>query len=158
MSAVTVQRGLYFEEFSVGARFTTASHPVTAEEIARFAELTGDDNPLHVDREAAASAGFSDVIAHGFLVQSLAMGLIADLGIMRGTTVALVGATLRFVAPTVAGDDIHVELRVTKKRLLAAKPMGLLYRHATVVNQHGTVVVQGRLVNLMHCWPEGRPS
>jgi acyl dehydratase len=154
MTSPALATGLYFDEFTTGSTFVTASHRVDAAEIAAFAELTGDNNPLHTDRDSAIAAGFNDVIAHGFLVQSLAMGLIADLGIMRGTTVALVGASLRFVAPTVAGDDIRVNLKVTRKRSLAPRPMGLLYRRADVVNQWGAVVIEGRLVNLMKRGPE----
>lgn len=145
--------GLLFEEFRVGTTWRTATHEVTAREIAEFARLTGDDNPLHVDRETARSAGFSDVIAHGLLVQSLAIGLIADLGIMRGTTVALLSSQARFIAPTVAGDVLHVDVRVTRKRRTSRGQRGVLWRRADVINQDGTVVLESRFVNLMRARP-----
>jgi acyl dehydratase len=143
------QLGLYFEDFKVGATFRTSTHLVTAAEIEQFAALTGDDNPLHVDPEFARRAGFPDVIAHGVLVQSLAIGLIADLGIMRSTTIALLSSEARFLAPTVAGDTIHVDLRIARKRLSVRGDRGVLWRRAAVVNQKATVVLESRFVNLM---------
>jgi acyl dehydratase len=143
------QLGLYFEDFKVGATFRTSTHTVTAAEIEQFAILTGDDNPLHVDAELARTAGFPDVIAHGLFVQSLAIGLIADLGIMRSTTMALLSSEARFLAPTVAGDTIHVDLRIARKRLSRTGDRGVLWRRAAVVNQEATVVLESRFVNLM---------
>jgi acyl dehydratase len=147
------QGGLYFEEFRVGASYRTATHTVTAAEIEEFARLTGDDNPLHLDAELARGAGFDDVIAHGLLVQSLAIGLIADLGIMRATTIALLSSQARFVAPTVAGDVIHVDLRITRKRRARDGRRGVLWRRADVVNHRGQVVLESRFVNLMRARP-----
>jgi acyl dehydratase len=147
------QAGLYFEDFKVGATFRTATHTVTADEIEQFVHLTGDDNPLHVDPELARTAGFPDVIAHGLLVQSLAVGLIADLGIMRTTTIALLSSEARFLSPTVAGDSIHVELRITRKRRARRGNRGLLWRRADVINQDGKIVLEARFVNLMSARP-----
>ena len=144
-----VPTGLYFEDFRVGAKYRTADHTVSASEILEFARLTGDNNPLHVDAKFARAAGFDDVIAHGLLVQSLAVGLVADLGIMRGTTIALLSTQARFIAPTGAGDTIHVEMRITRKRLAHDGLRGVLWRRAWIVKQGGEIVADVRFVNLM---------
>ena len=39
----------------------------TQDEVIRFAELTGDDNPLHLDAEYAATTNFKRPIIHGML-------------------------------------------------------------------------------------------
>jgi acyl dehydratase len=143
-------RGLYYEEFEIGSELTTESHRITAQEISEFAQLTGDDNPLHVDVEAARAAGFQDVIAHGFLVQSLVMGLIADTGIMRGTTIALAGAELRFHSPAVAGSEIRAVVRISAKRPSSSGRSGVLTRSVTVLDQQDTILVTAELVNVMH--------
>jgi acyl dehydratase len=155
-----LRRGLYFEEFELGAGLTTASHRITAEEIADFARLTGDDNPLHIDTDAARAAGFGDVIAHGFLIQSLVMGLIAATGVMRGTTIALVGAELRFVAPALAGSAIRAEVTYSAKRLSSNGRSGVLERSVSVLDQNDTLLVTGRLTNVMRLAPAepGAPS
>lgn len=41
------------------------------EEVQRFAELTGDDNPLHLDAEYAAQTPFKRPIMHGMLSASV---------------------------------------------------------------------------------------
>jgi len=47
------------------APFPAVTHVVDASHIARYAELSGDYNPLHTDPEFARAAGFDGVIAHG---------------------------------------------------------------------------------------------
>jgi acyl dehydratase len=39
----------------------------TQDEVIRFAELTGDNNPLHLDAEYAATTNFKRPIIHGML-------------------------------------------------------------------------------------------
>jgi len=46
--------------------------PVTRDQIADYADASGDRNPIHLDADFAKAAGFSDVIAHGML----SMGLV----------------------------------------------------------------------------------
>ena len=41
------------------------SKTITDEDIRKFVELTGDDNPLHVDRKFASETAFKDIVVHG---------------------------------------------------------------------------------------------
>ncbi|HEX6479436.1 MAG TPA: MaoC/PaaZ C-terminal domain-containing protein [Ktedonobacteraceae bacterium] len=41
--------------------------PITLEQLRRYAEASGDHNPIHVDQEAARRVGLDSVIAHGML-------------------------------------------------------------------------------------------
>src|SRR5690348_7756866 len=100
--------GLWFDDFEVGQVFETDSVVVERDAILEFARLTGDDNPLHTDAQMMRASSYGDVIAHGLFVQSLGVGLIAKLGIMEGTTLALAEINSRFVAPVLPGDEIHV--------------------------------------------------
>ena len=45
--------------------FPSASEHVTQETINRYADISGDYNPIHVDEEAAAASEFGGTIAHG---------------------------------------------------------------------------------------------
>ena len=47
----------------------------TREQIAEYAEASGDHNPIHLDEEFARTVGLPGVIAHGMLQ----MGLLASL-------------------------------------------------------------------------------
>lgn len=141
--------GWYFEQFHVGQRFQTRVLPITREMILGFAELTGDDNPLHTDAEFMRDSDAGDVLAHGLLIESLAVGLIAELGIMQGTTIALAEANCRFLRPVVPGDEIRVVMTVESMRETRRPDRGLLVRRLDVVNQRGDAVIEAQLVGLM---------
>lgn len=145
--------GLFYEEFRVGQAFETAGAEIDRERIAAFAELTGDDNPLHTDADYARAAGFPDLLAHGPLVQAVAIGLIADTGIMSGTTIALLALSARFHAPVFAGDRVHVRFQVTRKRPTRSPERGLLWRRADVIKQDGTVAITLALTALVRRRP-----
>src|SRR5258708_4333170 len=105
------ERGLFYEEFRVGLVVESHCHVVTATEIAQFAALTSDTNPLHTDPGYALESGFQGVLAHGPLIQALAIGLIAQTGVVRGTTLALLEVSSSFHHPVLAGDEIAVSMR-----------------------------------------------
>ena len=85
----------------------TAGRLVTEADVRAFAELSGDRNPIHLDRAAARQAGFEGPIAHGALGLSVATGLANQLELTRGTLVALVGVSWRFRGPIYYGDRGH---------------------------------------------------
>ena len=140
---------LYFEDFTPGREFETAERTLTAADIAAFAELSGDHNPLHLDAEFARTTPFGTPIAHGALGLALATGLLSQTGLTRETLVALTGITWRFRAPIRSGDTIRVRLRVSDQRRLAAEDRGLVRFAASVVNQAGEVVQEGEIIELI---------
>jgi acyl dehydratase len=76
---------------------------LTADDLARYAEASGDHNPLHLRPEAARAAGFPDVIAHGMFVMGLMSRVVAELagdGVVRSFQ-------SRFVAPTALGEPLR---------------------------------------------------
>jgi len=105
--------GLFFEDFVEGRGFVTGPRTVTAADMAAFAALSGDDNAIHRDAVAAATAGFAAPIAHGALGIAIATGLASQLGLTRGTLLALAGLSWRFRAPILDGDTITLHLQVT---------------------------------------------
>ena len=52
----------------IGAQLRPVVKQLTQEKIDRYAEASGDGNPLHTDPEYAASTPFGGTIAHGMLV------------------------------------------------------------------------------------------
>ncbi len=101
-----------FAELHVGDGVTTGSHLVTREDVDRFADLTGDTFYAHTDEQAAAANPlFGGIVAHGYLVLSLAAGLFVDPA--PGPVLANTGLDrLRFTRPVKPGDSIHVVLTV----------------------------------------------
>jgi acyl dehydratase len=75
-STIIADEALIASLVRVGERIEHVAH-YTREEIARFATLTLDLNPVHHDREAARRAGLADVIASGQHTSALMSGLAA---------------------------------------------------------------------------------
>lgn len=99
-------------ELRVGDTVRTASRTVTLDDVDHFAEFTGDTFYAHTDPEAAAQNPlFGGIVAHGYLVVSLAAGLFVDPA--PGPVLANVGVdNLRFVTPVKPGDELSVLLTV----------------------------------------------
>lgn len=141
--------GLYYEEWEEGRDFASPARRVTASEVRAFAELSGDRNPLHLDAEAARRAGFESPVAHGVLGLAIATGLASQLGLTRGTLVALVGMTWRFRAPILDGDEVTLHLRVASRRATSHPGRGLVTLAVELRNQDGVVVQEGEWVELL---------
>ena len=102
-------------ELQVGDAVTTASRLVTREDVQHFADFTGDTFYAHTD-EAAAAANplFGGIVAHGYLVLSLAAGLFVDPA--PGPVLANTGLDrLRFTRPVKPGDSIRAVLTCAAK-------------------------------------------
>jgi acyl dehydratase len=95
----------------VGSEFGPSSwRTVTQDEVNRFADLTGDHNPIHVDPEAAARSPFGTTIAHGYLTMSLVAPLLAEIFKVTdvGTGINYGLDKLRFPAPVPVGSRIRI--------------------------------------------------
>jgi 3-hydroxybutyryl-CoA dehydratase len=125
-----------YDQVAVGDCATYGGVLVSEELIGRFADLTGDHHPLHVDPEFAARSRYGQRIAHGFLVLSLSAGMFPmDPDVVQ----AFYGMDgVRFVKPTFIGDTVRVRLTVTGK---TDKPSGGVVQTALeMINQRDDVV------------------
>ncbi len=141
---------LYFEDFQVGQRFTTPARTVTEADIANFAGVSGDYNPIHTDAEFAKTTPFGERIAHGLLVLSMLTGLRQRSGHFEGTLIAwLEIRNYRFLKPVLIGDTVHGETEILEKRETSRPDRGILVQRVRVVNQRGEVVQEGEFVTLV---------
>jgi 3-hydroxybutyryl-CoA dehydratase len=122
-----------------GDRFVTDSRTIGEEDIASFAELTGDKHPQHTDAEWAAGSRFGERIAHGLLVQSCAVGLV-QFDPERVVALRRVGDAV-FKLPVRIGDSVHVEGQVVGARELDDETE-LVEHRWKVVNQDGRMVLR----------------
>src|SRR5205814_321754 len=98
-----------FDDLAIGSQWESSRRTISAEDVAAFASLSGDDSPLHLDDEAAAAGPYGRRIAHGLLVLSCSVGLAVDAGVLGSDLLAFAGLDrLRFVAPVFIGDTIAV--------------------------------------------------
>ncbi len=130
---------LTFDDLKVGDSFTSESRAITRDDIAHFAEFTGDKFYAHIDEEAAArSPIFGGIVAHGYLIVSFAAGLFVDPP--EGPVLANYGIDrLRFATPTKPDDEIHVVLTCKRKTQLNGRGYGEVAWATQVVNQHGEI-------------------
>ncbi len=148
-------RGLYFEEFTVGQRITTAGRTVTETDIVNFAGLSGDFTQIHTDAVYSAGTMFKQRVAHGILGLSIGSGLAVQTGFMEGTIMAFREITeWKFSKPIFIGDTIHVELEVTETKAMPRLGGGAVTIKLSVKNQKDEVVQQGVWVALMMSKPQ----
>jgi len=85
-------------------RTARRSMTVTEEHVRRYAELTGDRNPLHFDPEFAAGTRFGRLTAQGGIATGLLHALVAE--DMPGPGTVFLSQSWKFTAPTYIGDTI----------------------------------------------------
>jgi 3-hydroxybutyryl-CoA dehydratase len=96
-------QGLFIEDLEVGQadEFTKI---VTKKEIELFAEVSGDDNPVHLDADYAAGTMFKERIAHGMLSAGFISAVIGTR--LPGPGAIYMSQQMRFRAPVKIGDSV----------------------------------------------------
>ncbi|HEY1012864.1 MAG TPA: MaoC/PaaZ C-terminal domain-containing protein [Herpetosiphonaceae bacterium] len=143
----------YFEELEVGDEWTSPARTVTEGDVALFAGLSGDYNPLHTDAEFAADTIYGERIAHGLLILAMATGLKARLGIMDGTIMAFLGLSWEFKGAVKLGDTVRVRLRIGSKRPTSKPDRGLITQELAILNQRDEIVQTGVFTTLIKRQP-----
>ena len=132
----------YFEDFQVGGKIVTRGRTITEADIVMFSAFSGDWHPLHTDVEYAKKGPFKERIAHGFLVLSVASGLLP---LSEIAIIAFYGIDkLRFVNPVKLLDTIHVEFETVEKQERDERG-GVITFQQTVRNQRGEEVAVGTM-------------
>jgi len=128
--------------FKVGDTFSK-DREITDELIRRFAEVSGDYNPIHLDEEFAKTTRFGRRIAHGMLGGAFISGVLGyELNVRK---IVYLNQTMKFVAPVFIGDTITTT--ATVKHIRKDKPIVTI---GTVCkNQKGEKVIQGEAVLMM---------
>ena len=141
-------------ELRIGDTIASEPRQVTLADIEDFAELTGDTFYAHTD-EAAAQQNplFGGIVAHGYLVVSLAAGLFVDPD--PGPVLAKFGVDhLRFLTPVKADDTIAVTLTVKQITPRTNADYGEVRWDAVVTNADGEPVATYDVLTLVAKeWP-----
>jgi oxepin-CoA hydrolase/3-oxo-5,6-dehydrosuberyl-CoA semialdehyde dehydrogenase len=136
-------------ELRVGDAVTAGPRTVTLEDIAAFAESTGDRFYAHTDAEAAAANPFfPGIVAHGYLLVSWAAGLFVDPA--PGPVLANSGLEkLRFVTPVSPGDAITVTLTAKRITPRETEDYGEVRWDAVLRNQNDEIVATYDVLTLV---------
>ncbi len=117
---------------------------VTADDIQKFAEVSGDTNPLHRDPEYAKKTRFGECIAHGMLSAGFISAVLGT-KLAPHACVVYLSQSLRFLRPVKIGDTVTAVAEV--------KSLDLEKRIVTLgtdcYNQAGEPVVKGEAVVLL---------
>jgi 3-hydroxybutyryl-CoA dehydratase len=139
---------LTFDDVEVGDTWVSPARTVTEGDVVSFACLTGDFNPLHVDRAFAESTPFGQPIAHGLLGLSFVAGLGSHAPRMATLSFLRI-VEWSFVKPILFGDTVHVETEILAKEPRANGRRGVITWQRKLVNQRGEVVQEGRTETLV---------
>jgi len=128
-------QGFYFDELTVG-QSAEMSRVVGAADIEAFAEVSGDNNPVHLDDAYAKTTTFGERIAHGMLSGAYISAILGTK--LPGPGCIYLSQSLRFRRPVKVGD--LVVARATIKTLDANRGHVTL---DTVCEVSGKTVVDG---------------
>lgn len=111
-----------FEDLEVGMA-ATYSRTVTPDDVAEFARLTGDTNPVHLNEDYAAATPFKARIVHGMLTAGYISTVLGTR--LPGEGAIYMSQTLKFLAPVYHGDSVTaraevIELNEAKSRAVMA--------------------------------------
>jgi len=125
------------EGLSVGDRFTI-TRCFSLEDIASFATLSRDYNPVHCDSHFATLKGMREPIAHGLLTASL----ITEIGGQIGWLAS--GMSFKFKQPVYAGETLTCDWvvhEIDERARAKAK--------ISVINGDGVTVLEAEITGVL---------
>ena len=142
-----------FDAIQVGETQTLIKH-ITEADVRKFVEMTGDDNPLHVDRAYAETTSFKDIVVHGMLGASFISTVIGTK--LPGTGALWVSQNMEFLLPVRLGDVLTISATVLKKH----ERERLLELDTKIINQNQQLILTGvgKVKVLVAAEPEAKPA
>ena len=138
----SLKNSKYFEDFAVGDKYLIPSRTQTSSIFAMFQAASGDNDPIHYDKEFCKKKGHPDMLAHGLqvLIQTAA-GAGSFPSEVRDSLVGLIEVSGKMLKPVYREDTLYPELVVSK--LIPQNTTGILEMRATVKNQKNILVFEG---------------
>jgi acyl dehydratase len=132
---------LYWEDYEIGTTRVSFGRTVTETDIVAHAGQTGDFYPHHLDAEWCKTQVFGQRVAHGTLILSVAVGMLA--GEINEAAFSYGYDRVRFIAPVFIGDTITSHSEIVNKRDHQKKPSeyGFVDEQVKVINQRGEIVL-----------------
>ena len=131
---------LYFDDFHVGQRFTSATHVIDAAQIKAFARQF-DPQPFHLDEEAAKGTMFGGLVASGWHTAAITMRLQVESGLPIADGIVGIGGEMSWPRPTRPGDILRVVSDVEEVTPSRSRPdRGVIRVRSETRNQRNEVV------------------
>lgn len=125
-----------FSELEVG-QTASLQKAFTEADVAAFAEISLDTNPIHLSEKYAKESVFGRRVVHGMLTAGLISAVVANR--LPGPGSIYLGQDLRFTAPVFPGDTVTAQVEITELR----EDKKIVKLTTTCVNQHGQPVITG---------------
>lgn len=130
------------DHFEIGEQ-ASFTQTISGADVAAFAGLTGDFNPLHMDEAYARQTRFGRRIVHGMLTAGLISTVLGTR--LPGPGAVYLSQTLKFLAPVYLGDTVTATVEVTAWR----PDKRIVTLSTTCTNQDGKEVLAGKAVLMM---------
>jgi acyl dehydratase len=133
----------WFEDFALGERFPLPSRTMTEAVFLAFQAASGDNHPVHYNREYCQARGLPGMLAHGYQVAiqtAAGAGLFPHM--VEDSLKAFLEQSSRFLHPVFAGDTLYPALEVDE--LTPGRSTGVVGLRSSVHNGAGVLVLDGR--------------
>ena len=110
---------------------------VTAEDVEKFAELTGDFNGVHLDDEIAKKSIFGRRVCHGMLISSFISTVLGTC--LPGEGTIYLSQELQFKKPVYLDEEIEISVEVET----ITQEKGIVSLKTIVTKSDGDVAVSG---------------
>ena len=131
-----------FEGLKVGDRFPNPPRTITEAHFSAFQAVSGDNHPIHYDREYCEAQGHQDILAHGFQVLSVtAAGAGLFPHVVGRSLIGFIEQSAKFLKGVFPGDTLYPMLEVTE--LTPQRTTGIVVMRSTLFNQHQDLVLEG---------------
>ena len=132
----------YFEDFLIGDRYQLPSRTQTSAIFSMFQGASGDNDPIHYDKEFCKKRGHPEMLAHGLqvLIQTAA-GAGSFPSEVRDSLLGLIEVSGKMLKPVYREDTLYPELVVSN--LISQNTTGIIEMKALVNNQNNILVFEG---------------
>ena len=139
---------IFANDLKIGQAFVGQARRIGDDQFRAFADMTGDDHPIHYDDAYAAKTRFGKRLAHGLLVMSMtALGATPISRQLEDSMVAFVEEGARFLKPVFVGDTLTSRFEVTTIDPKPARGVALVRFNVSLSNDRSEIVLEGH-----HCY------
>ena len=132
----------YFDDFKIGEKYELPSRTQTSGLFSMFQGVSGDNDPIHYDKEFCKAKGHKNMLAHGIQVLSqTAAGAGTFPSEVRESLIGLIEISGKFIKAVYLDDTLYPSLEITD--LIPQKTTGVICMKAEVINQSKIIVFQG---------------
>ena len=135
---------LKFDELEIGDEIAVdIKREITQDRIDKWAEVSVDFNPLHVDKEFGKKSRFGSTISHGTLTITYLMEMLTS-WMGKGWLYGGRLLNVKFIAPVLPGDTVHPAGKILNKRI--EKDRKVIECELWLENQDGKKVITSKAI------------